>query len=302
MRPIGGSEILFNNLVKYTGTQWSQYINLIMSMTRHDMVDDNRANILWQHLMHDQAATVNMADPAFVGKIQHYIYVSQWQLDRFNEKFDIAHCNNTVIRNAIDPIDFVEKPTGKIKLIYTSMPNRGLEVLLAAFNLLNRDDIELTVFSSNIIYGKGYSKTVGTAYDNLFHACKTMKNVTYRGYATNKAVRMALQNSHIFSYPSIYEETSCLAAIEAGASGCKIVTTNYGALSETCGEHATYVPYSNNLHKLAEDYANVLNTEIDNYKVSNGQWLHQSNWFNERYSWVNRAVEWKSFFNNYVKN
>jgi glycosyltransferase involved in cell wall biosynthesis len=296
MKPIGGSEILFNNLIKYTGTEWSQYVNLILSRTDPGLVDSSRTNVLWQHLMHDQAATINMSNREYVDQIQQYVYVSQWQLDRFKEKFDIEHCSNTVIKNAIEPINFVKKSDDKIKLIYTSMPNRGLVVLLEAFKILNRSDIELTVFSSNIIYGLNYSKTVGSYYDNLFHLCKNTPGITYRGYATNKAVRSALQNAHIFAYPSIYEETSCLAAIEAGAAGCKIVTTDYGALSETCGNNATYVSYSDNLMNLAENYASVLNTEIDNYKASSEQWKNQSDWFNEQYSWQVRANQWKDFF------
>lgn len=302
MKPIGGSEILLNNLIQHTGSEWSSYVNLILSMTDIRLIDNNRSNILWQHLMHDQKATTNMNDRKFIDQIQSYVYVSQWQLDRFREKFDIDHCDNQVIKNAIVPIEFLKKPADKIKLIYTSMPNRGLEILIEAFRALNRNDIELTVFSSNIIYGLGYSKTVGNAYDSLFHKCKTIPGIIYRGYATNKAVRTALQNSHIFAYPSTYEETSCLAAIEAGAAGCKIVTTAYGALTETCGNNATYVPYSDNKTRLVEEYAHALNDEINRYDASSDQWEKQSAWFNQAYSWDNRAHEWMNLFRRYDKN
>lgn len=117
-----------------------------------------------------------------------------------------------------------------------------------------------------------------------------MKNVIYKGYAMNKAIRLALQQSHILAYPSIFPETSCLAAIEAGAAGCKIVTTDFGALPETCWEYATYVPYTMDHRALAHTYAQALTETIDTYQ---NNMYNQSNWFNTQYSWENRKHEWE---------
>ena len=92
-----------------------------------------------------------------------------------------------------------------------------------------------------------------------------MKNVVYKGYAMNKAIHKAVQQAHILAYPSIFAETSCLTAIEAGAAGCKIVTTDYGALRETCQDWATYVDFTTNRQELVNNYAETLKKEIDNY-------------------------------------
>lgn len=297
MTPIGGSEILYNNLIKYTGQDWQKNINLIMSFCDPARINTSKLNILWQHLMTDQGAVTGMQHSEFVDMPDHYVYVSNWQLNQFKDTFNINHVSNHVIKNAIEPIEYREKPTGKIRLIYTSMPDRGLEVLLDAFQIMNRDDVELVVYSSNIIYGKGYSDSRAGIYDHLFHRCKTTPGIIYKGYAMNKAVRMALQSSHILAYPSIYEETSCLAAIEAGAAGCKIVTTDLGALPETCDKWATYVPHVFDRRELAENYAKILNNEIDNYASTCYNSKEQSDWFNNEYSWVNRSKEWIDFFN-----
>jgi glycosyltransferase involved in cell wall biosynthesis len=300
MRPLGGSEILYNNLLKYTGQDWQQKINLVLSVCDPAYIDPNRVNVIWQHLAYDQGAIRGMADADFIKSVDHFVYVSSWQRQQFEQRFAIDLSQNQVIRNAIEPIEFKEKPNGKIKLIYTSTPNRGLEVLLKAFKILNRTDVELTVFSSNIIYGKGYSNQLAGTHDHLFHQCRTTPGITYRGYAMNKAVRQALQSSHILAYPSIYEETSCLAAIEAGAAGCKIVTTNLGALPETCDQWARFVDYAygDDLTLLAEKYAAALNEEIDLVSQNVYNLQEQSNWFNANYSWEHRAQEWKEFFKN----
>lgn len=290
MNPQGGTELLFANLKKYVGTDWMSRINLILSFCHPNAINTNKFNIVWQHLHTDQGAIRGMYDQAFIDSVQQFIYVSNWQLQQYQEKFNISNANNLVIKNAIEPIEFKEKPSGKLRLIYTSMPNRGLDILLDSFALINRD-VELIVYSSNIIYGKAYYDTMGNQHEALFNRCKTMKNVIYKGFAVNKAVRQALQQVHILAYPSTFEETSCLAAIEAGAAGCKIVTTRYGALPETCGQYATLVEQTTSRQDLVKNYAQALTDAIDNY---DSNLKEQSDWFNQQYSWENRKHEWQT--------
>lgn len=297
--PRGGSELLYTSLIRHLGADWSLYkeqINLILSFCDTAHVDSSRTNVVWQHLMTDQPAIASMVDPLFLKSISHFVYVSEWQLAQFKQKFAIEDCTNHVIRNAIEPIEFKVKPKTKLKLIYTSMPDRGLEVLLDAFAILDRE-VELDVYSSNVIYGKAYVSGVGAKNDHLFSRCKSMRNVNYKGYALNKAIRIAFQHAHIFAYPSTFEETSCLSAIEAGAAGCQIVTTHFGALPETCGAYATLVNYDGqDKKKLVQEYAKALTNAIDTY-WSIPPWALelQSEWFNVQYSWVNRIKEWKTF-------
>jgi glycosyltransferase involved in cell wall biosynthesis len=292
MKPSGGTELLYNNLIKYVGQDWLKDINLVISSCYSDLISPKKPNILWQHLSYDQWNMRFMNDIKFINMVDHFVYVSNWQLNEYQKRFPISHCNNRVIRNAIIPIEFKEKPKNKIKIIYTSMPNRGLEVLLDAFEIMNRDDVELTVYSSTIIYGKNYRDDSAQV---LFNRAKCMKNVNYKGYAMNAGIRKALQEHHILAYPSIFEETSCLSAIEAGAAGCKIVTTNYGALPETCSNWATYVNYTVDRKELAGNYSKILNESIDNYWKECYDYKEQSKWFNNTYSWENRAKEWKQF-------
>jgi glycosyltransferase involved in cell wall biosynthesis len=295
MKPSGGTELLYKNLIKYVGQDWLKHTNLILSICNSQFVDPNKTNVLWQHLSYDQYNCQLMQDESFVNSIQHFVYVSNWQLKQYQQRFPIHNVNNHVIKNAIDPIVFKEKPKDKIRLIYTSMPNRGLDVLLDAFEMLNRNDVELTIYSSTIIYGKGYTDANA---ERLFNRCKSMKNVLYKGYAMNNAIRKALQEHHILAYPSTFEETSCLTAIEAGAAGCRIVTTNLGALPETCDKYATYVDYEDDKKELAKKYSAILNKTIDNYHKECYNYQKQSNWFNNTYSWKNRTKEWKEFLNN----
>ena len=298
MQPQGGTEILVSRLLSLIGSDWTHKINLIISGCHHSQLDPARKNIVWQHLDIDQQNVQGMQDPTFVKNLDQIIYVSEWQQREFATYFPIAP--STIIRNALEPFEPQPKPKDRLRLIYTSMPYRGLEVLLDAFDLIPNKDLELVIYSSNIIYGKGWGNSVRDPSEALFHRCKAHPQIDYRGYGTNKAVRRALQSSHILAYPSIFRETSCLAAIEAGAAGCKIVTTDLGALPETCGGWAEYTPFDTNRTRLVESYAALLQKQIETYDPLHYNLTLQQKWFNHYYSWQTRIPEWQKLLQNFL--
>ena len=104
---------------------------------------------------------------------------------------------------------------------------------------------------------------------------------------------------HIFSYPSIWPGTSCLAAIESMSAGCNTVTTNLGALYETCSPFATFVNFDRNLDNLEKKFEEILLNVIKNYWSQENQYKLklQRETINSTYSWKVRSIEWQNFFN-----
>lgn len=288
MNPRGGTEILWSAFQKYVDKSVRDNCNIICSNTSIELLKNDRPNILWQHVDTNQQAARGIGDPLYISKLERIVFVSRWQCEKYISEYSLPPEKCVVFLNAIEPVEWVEKEKStKLKLIYTSTPWRGLEVLLEAFKLLNRNDIELDVYSSTVIYGKNF---MPNGYKWLFDRCRATPGVNYRGYAANKAVVKALQRAHIFAYPSIFAETSCLAAIEAGAAGCTIATTDYGALRETCGSWAEYIPLDDH---LVQRYAELLSYTIDNYWSNYGISQERSKYFNDRYSWLKRKTEWE---------
>jgi glycosyltransferase involved in cell wall biosynthesis len=300
MKPaMGGTELMIEALKK--NTRFSEYenINLISSTPNIDKIRYTKKNLLWQHLSYTDETLGTLKDPAFIKSVDAFVYVSHWQHEKFRYVYQVPVHNSYVIKNAIQPIEFKQKAKdGKLKLIYASTPFRGLDVLLDSFEMLNRDDIELDVYSSTIVYGTGYQNHTGNVYDAMFDRARNMKNVNYKGYAPNEDVRKAMQEAHILAYPSIFEETSCLVMLEAGAAGCDMVTTNLGALYETGSEYAKMIPIQVTKEDLAVKYAKALNEAIENYwNKSNQEMLReQSDFYNKFYSWERRAKEWNELF------
>lgn len=298
--PRGGSDIMESGLRSRIDFE-SHGVNLILSRCQEELIDLDKTNIIWQHLNYNEPLTQGMTNKFFLRSIDAFVYVSHWQYEKFRYVFSCPTENVYIIKNAIEPIEFIERPKGeKIRLIYTSAPFRGLSILLDAFEILNRDDVELDIFSSTIVYGSDYDNTHGETYAELFNRAKSMQNVNYHGYASNSDVIKALQKAHIFAYPSVFEETCCLAMIEAGAAGCSIVSHNLGAIYETAAEFGKLLPIRVDEKLMAKRFAEVLNSEINDYYNNVDKLKLQSDYFNSNYSWDIVEKQWQNLLSNIV--
>ena len=294
----GGSENQLRSLLKCLPDESFKDINLILNNANHDLVEKDKINVLWMHHFVNQEEAKNLGSKDFVDKLDWIVFNSNWNFEKYVYQFKIPENKSVVIKNAIEKIDFQEKPKDKINLIYHTTPWRGLVHLLKVFKSLNLEKVELNICSSTKIYGKKFDDNLGKTYENIFNECKNTKNVNYFGFIDNKKIIELLKEIHIFTYPSIWPETSCVAAIESMASGCEVVTTNLGALYETCSPFGTFVNFDRNFDNLEKRFSKVLLSSIKNYWSDENQnkLKLQRETINATYSWDVRSLEWKSFF------
>ena len=103
---------------------------------------------------------------------------------------------------------------------------------------------------------------------------------------------------HIYSFPSIWPETSCISAIESMAAGCEVVSTNLGAIFETCTPFAKLISFDRNFNAMQNKFKNALLSSINNFWSDQNQnkLKLQRETINLLYSWKTRSTEWKNFF------
>ena len=261
----GGSENQLRLLLKHLPDKNFIDINLILNNTSHDLLEKDKINILWVQHFVNQDEVKNLGSKEYLDKLDYIVFNSNWNFEKFVYQFKVPESKSLVIRNAVEKIPYSEKPKDKINLIYHTTPWRGLVNLLNIFSNLNLENVELNVCSSTAIYGKKLESSLEKNYEDLFEKCKKTKNVNYLGFVENLKVIELLKKTHIYSFPSIWPETSCISAIESLAAGCEVVTTNLGALYETCSPFGTLVGFDRDFNKLEKKYGEVLLNSIKNF-------------------------------------
>jgi glycosyltransferase involved in cell wall biosynthesis len=267
----------------------------------------NKINILWQKMAPDQPHFQDFfKDKNQLDQYDYFVFNSHWNYEQFRKTFSIPQERCTVIKNGIPDIKQrnVEEKKNKIKLIYHPTPWRGLSVLLGAMQLIKNPNVELDVYSSTKVYGSDFEKQNDDQYKALYDQAKVLPNVNYIGYKSNKYILDNLHTYDAFVYPNIWEETFCISALEALACGLSVVTTDNGALYETCSEFPIYIPMDTNYKNLALQFAAVID-DLPNQINDLGFQYHlkfQQKFYNHFYNWKNIAGQWTSFLKGAASN
>lgn len=294
-KPMGGTELMYNELIRRLPDSYKEHFSIFNYISQADF---SKTTIYWNQLSYDQNAVQFLNDPQYVDKIDWFVFVSHWQAEMYRKVFRIPGYKTHVIRNGcLEVEERVYGQRDKVRLCYTSTPWRGLDVLLKAWKLLQPIDCELHVFSSSQIYGKEFASRETSDIKALYQECLTTPGVVYRGSIPNDQLRAELPTFDIMAYPCTFEETSCIAVIEALSAGLKVVTSSIGALPETtCGWAKLYSFLEDkNLH--AERFAKVLSEEIE--LIKRGKYKDflkgQAHFYRNMYAWDVIYYLWKEF-------
>ena len=300
--PRGGSELMAKELMKRIDRKVAEGVKLYLNEPIPQDLDPRKVNVFWNQHNHNQPSVKKGYTEKFTDQFDCIVYVSNWQYDRYRNVYQIKPDQSVVLYNAIDTTTTVANkrdPDDLIRLIYTSTPFRGLDVLLDTFDTLVDLPIELDVFSSTQIYGQEFFEAEQKKYEPLFDRARSHPKVRYRGFADNYVVRQAVANADIFSYPSTFEETSCIAAIEAGFSGLDLCVTNLGALFETCGAFGHFTPYDFDRPRLVKRYSESLRLVIKNFSSEQSfrRREMQQRYFKSFFDWDLRVKQWSVLLN-----
>jgi glycosyltransferase involved in cell wall biosynthesis len=271
-----------------------------------NIISPDSSNIVWLHPHHREPNMEQMMDPQFQKLFKAYIFVSDWQYERFIETYRLPAEKCYVLKNAINPFESHKKPEGKLQLIFHPNPIRGLDVLLEAIKLLPEEDFDLHVYHELDPDARKTQYLEGLQTYEYSHVCQQEeaflryclslavadKRVVRHTRSNNSKIREQLKNTHIFAYPAYFEETSCICMIEALAAGCSVLTSNLAALPETGLGYARHYGYIPDRNKHIVRFAEELKRTLDDYRAGKFDSTDQVKKVNEYYSWETRVKDW----------
>ena len=271
------------------------------------LIGENTRLILWTQHAHDQPAMQELQNCVERDSYDGIALVSNWQRDRFHQHFGINLIRTQVLRNAIAPSFselfssstsiFAQKSNPRI-LAYTSTPFRGLDILLEVFPRIRLavPGTRLKIFSSMKVYQVGEAEDE-SEYGWLYRQCQEMEGAEYVGSIPQSDLACELRSILVLAYPNTFAETSCIAVMEAMASGRWIVTSDLGALPETTAGFARLIPIEEDWEvykeRFVEEIVRVLRayTALDTTNTET-HLRRQVEYVNHEYNWSNQARKW----------
>ncbi|MEE8394798.1 MAG: methyltransferase domain-containing protein [bacterium] len=212
----------------------------------------SKVNLWW---LHDLALYRHAG--AAIGQswnLDGVLAVSEWHAAQVRSVYGFAPEAVTTITNGVDralyegkietgPALEMAEQGGRLRLFYGSRPERGLENLVRPGGIMER---LAGLAPACHLYVAGYDNTTREMegyYRGLWERIDALANCTNLGALGKRQLADVQRASDAWVYPSTFEETSCISAMEAMAAGLPIVASLVGALPETCdGTGATLLP------------------------------------------------------------
>ena len=307
MQPRGATEIQMEMLYKHVPKELLDQVQICTSIPGKVPLHPNKVNILWQKNSWDQP---NLQE-FFGNKARHkeydwYVFNSHWNYEKFRYFFDIPTERSVVIKNGTNnfPQRKIYKKGEPIKILHHNTPWRGLNVVLRAMQEIKNSNITLDVYSSCQVYGDSFKQHNDDQFKPLYEQAQQLPNVNYIGYKPNEYILEHMTDYDLYVYPSIFEETSCVSALEALAAGVHVVTNNFGALYETCAEWPVYVTYNTNYEAMAKDTAAAIEVAASylHEDFIQDHLEEQQKFYKRFYSWHKKGMEWTNFLQGVIND
>ena len=240
--------------------------------------------------------------------------VSKWLGDLCVEKVGVKRGKIYETKNGVylpyfrkpEPLESGRQP---YRLVYTSVPARGLDILLEIFPEIKKRVPEATL---HIYCGwdLGMLKDEDKILAQSLYDKTDQPGVIREGTKKHSELAKELQISSLMLYPShpvpkagFFAETSCIAALEAQAAGCPVIAAKRGALPESILDGKTGIliegdPYSDEFRaKFTDETVKLLK---DPKRLASMR-SDAERFIKNNYTWDIIAKEWTEKFERMLK-
>ena len=159
-----------------------------------------------------------------------------------------------ILKKKIKNYAYTRNNVLKILFIGNLYPNKGLDILIKALALIDKNKWFLTVIG-NIKVDKIYTNQIKKLIENK----KLNENITFKGFIPNDELYMFFKKNHVLIVPSYYESLG-IVYIEALSFGIPVIASDVGGVKEiiTIGKEG-YLIKSGDINQLKKHIVNLMN-------------------------------------------
>lgn len=219
-----------------------------------------------------------------IDKFDHVVTLTNWHKNNIIELYDIPENKLEVIGSAIDTNNYIKNIVKqKNRFIWTSNGSRGIRRLFDYFENIRQfmPDAELYVYRDESAF---IPEDLQWMHDKEY--------IHYGGKISNDKVFEEFQKSQYWFYPTDFDETYCMSAVEAQLAKCLCITSYKGALIETVADRGILIKesiYSDNYEQIALDNLK----RLSNNKKLRDSFIKKAHVWAKDQTWKKRAEEWR---------
>jgi glycosyltransferase involved in cell wall biosynthesis len=172
-------------------------------------------------------------------KFKGVICISEWQKRYVMKHTKIDEHVIYVSRNAIHPKRFNGPiPVGRtpFRFVFTSDPNRGFNNFVEMIPWIKERYPQSTFYL--------FGRLEQVSNEDMARAKAMSDYVFLSPRVSQEQLVTELKKSDVWLYPTCFDETYCISAVEAMAAGCLVASINEAALCEIVGDRGVMVDYT----------------------------------------------------------
>lgn len=212
--------------------------------------------------------------------------LSGWHKKTVVKEFAIPDEMVKITRNAIYTERF-NKQVEKVKnrFIWTSDPGRGLKYLLDMFPKIKEkfNDATLYIFCNKELIGEEEMKYISQNPDFIFLS----------GRKSQDEIALEFLKSDIWFYPTDFEETYCITAVEAQLAGCFCISNNLGSLTEIIDDRGVVVEGKITEEKTKKQLLEYLFLAMEDEDIKKMYTENALSWAKKQ-DYSSLSLEWKN--------
>ena len=192
-------------------------------------------------------------------KVNKFFVLSEWHRDFVSQHHNIPLDRLFMTSNGIDIEKFKNKNIERnpYRLHWSSSLDRGLDTLLYLFDFikLNVPEVELHIFYGidNWLKVAQYRPEEKAKIEAL-QAAMNKPGVFYHGRIGQEQLAEEELKASLWCYPTDFEETYCITAVECQAAGLPVIASNYAGLRTTIGDSGILLGSGQKNESLTRDF------------------------------------------------